>query len=424
MHYAGMHAAQFPEAAVTGAASVGKGWLAGSVTMITLFVLIAALLLSLMEGRAARMQASLAAAAESSRAKDEFLAMLGHELRNPLAAITNAVYVLQHGSPTGANWQVARDVIARQSQHLAHIVDDLLDVGGAITGKISLERQAIDLRAAVASALAALRAAGRTAERQVECQGSAAWVYADRTRIEQVVTNLVANAVQHTMPGGRIELRLAAPSRYEVELTVSDDGAGMDAETVARAFELFYQARQGPERRRGGLGIGLTLARRIVEMHGGTIAGASGGRDKGATFAVRLPAAAAPAAAQAGEAAPPGPARRVVIVEDSLDALVSLRMVLEQAGHFVHTAADGPSGLDAIARLRPDVALIDIGLPGLDGYRVAERLRSSGLRTYLVALTGYGLGEDKGRARESGFDAHLTKPPPVDQLLRLVAQAA
>jgi NO-binding membrane sensor protein with MHYT domain/CheY-like chemotaxis protein len=423
MHYAGMIAAQFPANAAGGTSLVNKAWLAGSVTMITLFVLIAALLLSLMEARAARMQASLAEAEESSRAKDEFLAMLGHELRNPLASISNAVHLLGAGAQ-GADWRFAQDVISRQSAHLARIVDDLLDVRRAIAGKMALERKPLDLHLAVDEALSALQAAGRTAGRRVEYHGSSVWVNADRTRIEQVLSNLVSNAAQHTAPGGRIALSVEA-SDGEVVLSVVDDGAGMEAETAARAFELFFQAHQDPDRRKGGLGIGLTLARRIVEMHGGAISAASEGRGKGSSFTVRLPAIPMPYSAGVALAEARAPrARHIVIVEDSQDARLSLQKVLEKEGHTVHTASDGQSGLETIVALRPDVALVDIGLPGLDGYRLAKRLRSLGLRTYLVALTGYGLRDDKEQARAAGFDAHLTKPPAMGSLLKLVAEAS
>ena len=427
MHYVGMLAAQFPiGAASTGSAVVDKGWLAGSVTMMTLFVLFATLLLSYLESRsaarAARMQASLAEAEETSRAKDEFLAMLGHELRNPLASISNAVHLLGRAPAHGAEWHFAQDVIARQATHLSHIVADLLDVGRAVSGKLSLEREPLDLRVAVEQALESLRTAGKTADRRVECEAASVWVQADRTRIEQVVSNLVSNAVQHTRPRGRIAVRVATQGD-EAVVTVSDDGAGMSAETMAHAFDLFYQGQQDPDRKRGGLGMGLTLVRRIVEMHGGSIDGASEGPGRGSTFTLRLPAIAAPRTAHRGEAhgAPRG--RQVVIVEDSSDTLISLQKVLEHEGHTVHTAADGPSGLAVILRQRPDVALVDIGLPGLDGYRLAERLRFAGLRTYLVALTGYGLPVDKKRARDAGFDAHLTKPAPMEDILRLISEA-
>ncbi|HZF28378.1 MAG TPA: MHYT domain-containing protein [Gammaproteobacteria bacterium] len=429
MHYAAMIAAEFPAQAASPASIVDKGWLVGSVTTITLFVLVETLLLSLIEAqgaaRAASIQASLAEVAETNRAKDEFLAMLGHELRNPLASISNAVHLLQHAASDDTHRQFAQEVIARQSLHLTRMVDDLLDVGRAITGKMSLHAQPLETLATVTEALRTLGAAGTTAGRRVELEGATAWVNADRTRIEQVVNNLVGNAVQHTVTGGRIAVRVKALADA-VELTVSDDGAGMDAETAARAFELFFQAQQGPERKRGGLGIGLTLARRIVELHGGTIEVASDGPGRGATFTLRLPTIAPPplTAAPAQRDAAIRCARRVVIVEDSEDTRVSLQKLLEHEGHTVHTAPDGPSGFDAIAQLRPDVALIDIGLPGIDGYRLAEQLRSTGLRTYLIALTGYGLAEDRSRAHDSGFDAHLTKPPPMERLLALVAAAS
>jgi NO-binding membrane sensor protein with MHYT domain/CheY-like chemotaxis protein len=428
MHYAGMAAAQFPAAAVSGTTLVNRGWLAGSVTTITLFVLVAALLLSLLEARAtartAKFQKSLAEVAQTSRAKDEFLAMLGHELRNPLASISNAVHLLQRSPSNHDQRQFAEDVIARQSAHLSRIVDDLLDVGRAIAGKISLQRGEVELLATVDETLRALAAAGITDGRQVKLHGTAAWVNADRTRIVQVVSNLVSNAVQHTPSAGRIDLRIDARADT-VELTISDDGAGMDAETAARAFELFFQASQGPARKRGGLGLGLTLARRIVELHGGTIDVASGGPGTGAAFTIRLPtvvplAESAPRQVQAVVSC----ARHVVIVEDSDDSRVSLQRILEQQGHIVHTAVDGRSGLEVIRKVRPDVALIDIGLPGLDGYGLAEQVRSIGLRTYMIALTGYGLAEDRKRALASGFDVHVTKPPQMDRLLALVASAA
>jgi diguanylate cyclase len=428
MHYAAMVAAQFPAGAVSPATLVDRNWLAGSVTTITLFVLVAALLLSLIEARAAArtagIQASLAEVAQTSRAKDEFLAMLGHELRNPLASISSAVHLLQHSAAGDAHRQFAQDVIARQTLHLTRIVDDLLDVGRAIAGKISLHREPIELYATVAEALRALAAAGTTTGRQVELEGAPAWVSADRARVEQVVNNLVSNAVQHTDMGGRIAVRVETLADA-VEIVVRDDGAGMDSETRARAFELFFQAQQGPERRRGGLGIGLTLVRRIVELHGGAIDVASAGLGSGATFTVRFPAIASPrASAPVQRDSAVRCARRVVIVEDSADTRASLQKILEDEGHTVHTAADGPSGLQAIANLQPDVALIDIGLPGLDGYRLAQQLRSTGLRTFLIALTGYGRAEDRSRAHDSGFDAHLTKPPPMDRLLELVAAAS
>ncbi|HVQ12872.1 MAG TPA: MHYT domain-containing protein [Vicinamibacterales bacterium] len=428
MHYAGMAAAQFPSMAVSGAALVNRGWLAGAVTTITLFVLLATLLLSLLEARAAaraaKFQESLAEVSQTSRAKDEFLAMLGHELRNPLASISNAVHLLKRSESNSAQREFAEDVIARQTSHLTRIVEDLLDVGRAIAGKISLQRDSVDVFAAVDETLRALAAAGITNGRQVALRGAAAWVNADRTRIVQVVSNLVSNAVQHTAAGGRIDVQV--DSRADtVEIIVRDDGVGMDAETATRAFELFFQAQQGPERKRGGLGLGLTLARRILELHEGTIEVSSDGPGTGATFTIRLPAVAPLAAGAAKRQIASVICRRhVVLVEDSEDSRFSLQKILEQEGHTVHTAVDGRSGFDVIARTRPDVAVIDIGLPGLDGYGLAAQVRSIGLRTYLIALTGYGLAEDRRRALAAGFDAHVTKPPQMDRLLAMVASGS
>jgi diguanylate cyclase len=429
MHYAGMVAANFPLDALShGDAVVNRAWLAGAVTVISAFVLLGALLLSLLEAQAAartaKMQAIVTEAHSTSRAKDEFLAMLGHELRNPLASIANAIFLLDRAPPGSADFALARDVITRQASHLGRMVDDLLDVGRANVGKMSLSLRPVNLDRAVQNALAALGAAGRTRGRNIEYQGAACWVQGDRTRIEQVVTNLVANAARHTGEGGRILLELFARGGY-AELAVSDDGAGMDAETVLQAFDLFFQGREhkGPSKG-GGLGIGLTLVRRIVELHGGEVAAESRGSGKGSTFRVRLPLIAAPdEAAARGSDSRTRTARAIVVVEDAADARATLKRLLENEGHAVHTESDGVNGLAAIVERAPDVAIIDIGLPGMDGYEVARRARAAGVQACLIALTGYGLEADKLRAHAAGFDRHLTKPAPVDQVLRLVSEA-
>jgi diguanylate cyclase len=429
MHYAGMAAAQFPvDAASLATAEVDKAWLAGAVTLITLFVLFAALLLSLIEAQAAArtamIQASLAQAHKSSQAKDEFLAMLGHELRNPLAAISNAIYLLNKSDPRAPTWQFAKDVIARQSTHLRTMVDDLLDVGRAINGKISLDLHALDLDHAAQSAIKSLQAAGKTAKHRVYYRGMPVWVHADKTRIEQVVTNLITNALNNTPEGGRIDVRVRRDDG-DALLTVTDTGIGLDPDTAARVFDLFFQANQDMQRSKGGLGIGLTLVQRIVDMHGGSVAVTSDGIGKGATFAIRVQAIAqAQHADTKNDAVVYAPQRRVLIVEDSQDARNSLRTILEMAGHTVMTAEDGPRGLQQLTRAKPDVALIDIGLPSMDGYELARRARSSGSRALLVALTGYGLSDDKNLARQAGFDAHMTKPAAVDSLLALIANTA
>jgi signal transduction histidine kinase len=429
MHYAGMVAADFPAAAVSQTDGlVNRAWLAGAVTIISAFVLLGTLLLSLLEthaaARTARMQAMVAEATTTSRAKDEFLAMLGHELRNPLASIANAIVLIDRAAPGSPDWKLARDVVARQAAHLGRIVDDLLDVGRAVAGKMSLSMQPLGLHRVVPQALRALAAAGKTAGRRVEFQDVACWVQADRTRIEQVVTNLVANAVQHTAAGGRIRVEVFC-AEGQAGLRVSDDGAGMDEETALRAFELFFQAQDKLRAGKGGLGIGLTLVRRIVELHGGTVSAESKGRGEGATFTVRLPLIAAPRRG-AAKGAPAGvrASRSIVVVEDVDDTRATLHRLLEGEGHSVCAAADGESGLRAILENAPDVAIVDLGLPGLDGYEVARRVRSAGVPAYLIALTGYGLPEDRQRADAAGFDVHLTKPAPVDELLKLVAEAS
>ncbi len=428
MHYAGMAAARFPaDATVDTVGFIDKQWLASGVATLSVLVLIASLLLSYLEARAAKhsaqIHASLAEEQQSSRAKDVFLAMLGHELRNPLASICNAVYLLDRIDPASPKAKSARDIIGRQAAHLSRIVDDLLDVGRAASGKMSLSMQPMELGPAVEAAVAALRTAGTLADRRVDCRCAAAWINGDRTRIEQVVTNLVRNAVQHTRAGGSIEIRVVQDERA-VKLIVTDDGEGMDAETCAQAFELFYQAEQGLDRGRGGLGIGLTLVRRIVELHGGVVGIESAGRGKGTTSTIRLPGVIAPgpAGAMGSPSAADGTKRRVVLVDDEIDGLLSLCHIVEGGGHSVRTAADGIAGVAAILEWVPDVAVVDIGLPGLDGYEIARRVRSSGCATYLVALSGYGQAEDRAKARIAGFDIHLTKPADPERLLQLLSQ--
>jgi len=426
MHYAGMNAAQFPvEATSPATASFDKAWLAGAVTTISLFVLFAALLLSLIEAQArtrtAAMQASLAQANRSSQAKDEFLAMLSHELRNPLAAIGNAVHLLDKSDPHTQPWRLAKEIIGRQSTHLNRLVEDLLDVGRAITGKIVLDLQPLDLAQSVHFAIESLRAAGKTQKHRVEFRGASLWARVDATRMEQIATNLLTNALKNTPAGGRIDISVYQEGE-EAVLKVSDTGIGLEAHDASLVFDLFYQANQDMHRSKGGLGIGLTLVRRIVELHGGTVSVKSEGLGKGATFTVRLRAIEHPRTSQLKSNDAMAARRCVLIVEDSPDARDSLRVILETAGHSVLIAEDGLQGLQQLTRARPDVAFIDIGLPNMDGYEVARRARSQGARTLLVALTGYGLAEDQSLARAAGFDAHLTKPAPIASVLALIAK--
>jgi signal transduction histidine kinase/ActR/RegA family two-component response regulator len=367
-----------------------------------------------------------AAAEDASRAKDEFLAMLGHELRNPLGAIANAVRLLEHPGIDPATALNARAIIARQVEHLARMTDDVLDAGRAVAGKIALHRRAVDLAALTGAALAALRS--RTERHRLVQQLEPAWVDADPLRLEQIVANLVVNATKYTPEGGTIRVSVRQEGA-DALLRVADDGAGMPADLLERAFELFVQGSRELDRAHGGLGIGLTLVRRLAELHGGSAQAASAGPGRGSEFTVRLPAIAAPQ--DAPRRADPGmrriPARDIVIVEDNADARETLRRLLELGGHRVRTAADGAAGLATLLAAPPEVALIDIGLPQLDGYEIARRVRQAqgaGRRPLLVALSGYGLPEDAQRSLDAGFDAHLVKPIDEQALEALLAMRA
>jgi signal transduction histidine kinase/ActR/RegA family two-component response regulator len=352
----------------------------------------------------------------ANQAKDEFLAMLSHELRNPLGAIVSAVALLDLVGLRHETADSARQVIARQARHLARLVDDLLDVARVTAGKIVLSQAPVNLAAVVRRVLSALTAA--STGRLVKADLADVFVHADETRIEQVITNLLGNAFKYTPPDGRVSV-IVRRDGDEAVLPVSDTGIGISTDLLPRVFDLFVQAGGGLERRQGGLGIGLSVARRLVELHGGRITAASPGTGFGATFTVQLSALQssellAPAAAAAERRVAP---RRVLVIEDNVDSREMLQALLSNLGHEVHQAPDGPAGLDAARKLEPDVVLIDVGLPGLDGYEVARRIRlGGGRRPILIALTGYGMPEDRERAREAGFDVHLVKPVEPERL--------
>jgi PAS domain S-box-containing protein len=351
---------------------------------------------------------------QASRTKDEFLAMLGHELRNPLSAITTAVALLDR---KGLAPERAREIIGRQARHLTELVDDLLDVARVTTGKIVLVREPIDLAGAVGHTMATLAAGGRTARHSVIVEAEPVWVHADETRLEQVITNLVLNAVKYTPEGGRVRVEVRADAGH-ARLVVEDDGQGIAEDVLPRIFDLFVQGEQPPDRAQGGLGIGLTLVRRLAELHGGTVHAASAGPGRGSTFTVRLPRISPPALAPAPRPdRAPGTARRVLVVEDNADGREMLVRTLALAGHEVHVADDGPTGVAAALRVQPEVALIDLGLPGFDGYEVARRIRATGAKPVrLIAVTGYGREADQRRASEAGFDGYLIKPVDPERL--------
>ena len=367
-----------------------------------------------------RQEAARAEAEAANRTKDEFLAMLGHELRNPLGAISSAAHVLSRTAGGNTAMSRASDIIGRQVQHLARIVDDLLDVSRVVAGKIALHPQAIEL-AELARRVATLHGGPAGARHVIHVQTSPVWVSADPTRLEQILTNLLANAVKYTPPGGEISVTVRRDGERAV-LSVRDTGVGIRAELLPRVFDLFVQADRSLERTAGGLGIGLTLVRQLVQLHGGTVEAASAGPGRGSTFTVWLPIVHAPPGPR--DAARPvlaGPSRRILIIEDNDDAREMLRNLLHLFGHEVHEACDGATGLAEARRLRPEAALIDVGLPGMDGYEVAGRIRAEVPGARLVALTGYGQPEDRERALAAGFDEHLVKPVDPEQLERMLA---
>ncbi|HVZ75646.1 MAG TPA: hybrid sensor histidine kinase/response regulator [Polyangia bacterium] len=364
------------------------------------------------------------------RQRDQFLAMLGHELRNPLGALRNATQLLQQtdGAAPKAGRSVAMpvEVIDRQVHHLTRLVDDLLDVARVTTGKIVLHTTPTDLAAISSALVEECRRAGRERglELVFEPPPAPIVVLGDRVRLEQIVNNLLMNALKYTPAGGRVVVALADEAD-EAVLTVADTGVGMSPETLRSAFEPFTQSERTLDRAQGGMGLGLSVVRTLARLHGGSVAAASLGLGQGTTFTVRLPLA----RGEALEPEPPaifarpgGDPRRLLVVEDSQDNRETLQDILQGLGHEVYVAIDGVDGVERALTLRPDLALVDIGLPLIDGFEVARRVRAAvGSSIVLVALTGYGQPEDRARAAAAGFDAHLTKPLDFEALERVLA---
>ncbi len=363
-------------------------------------------LLELTRTRVARAKAEAA-----SHAKDQFLAMLSHELRNPLGAITSAVSVLgQSSAPEHA--RRARDVIAHQAEQLMRLVGDLIDISRGALGKIELVPSEIDVAEAVKRCLETLESTGRLAHHAVAVEAEPIWIKADQARIEQIITNLLSNSLKFTPHGGAIKV-IVRRERDEAILQIADDGSGIPADLLPSVFDLFVQGNRNLDRQSGGLGVGLTLVRRLVELHSGRVEAASAGPGRGSVFTVRLPALIdAPQAGDPPFEAPAGaPRRRILVVEDNADNREMLRILLETFGHEIHEAADGVTGVEMAIELEPDTVLIDIGLPGIDGYEVAQQIRAKLRgRLRLIALSGYGQEKDRQRAFEAGFDDHLLKP--------------
>jgi signal transduction histidine kinase/DNA-binding response OmpR family regulator len=353
--------------------------------------------------------------------KEQFVAMLAHELRNPLGAISSAVGVLDlvGGDPADR----AREIIKRQLQHLSRLVEDLVDTTRVTTGKISLTRASVNLAENAARCLKTFEVAGSSDRYVISAESEDTWIYADSARVDQILANLIGNALKYTPVGGGITVRVGPDVDHGV-FEITDTGVGMSPEVLGHAFDLFYQDERTPDRPGGGLGIGLTLVRQLVELHGGSVEAASDGEGRGSRFTVRFPLAAPGAEAEADDhlGGTEVGHSRILLVEDNEDARQMLQMLLTLGGHQVYAAHDGVSGLEMAAATSPDIAVIDLGLPGMDGYEVARRLRAGrGKDVGLIALSGYGQPEDRRKALAAGFDTHVVKPVDPTHLSVVIA---
>jgi signal transduction histidine kinase len=379
-----------------------------------------------LQEEAARDRNRAADLAEADRRKDEFLALLGHELRNPLAPVRNALQILRLRGDDPATREWARGLMERQVGLLTRLVDDLLEVSRITRGKIKLERVQLDLAAVVRDTVQdnrpALEAAGLRV--QPEVPGEPVWVVGDPARLAQVLGNLLHNAGKFTEAGGEVTVRLTTAAG-RAEVAVRDTGIGIEPDMLGRIFEAFAQADAGLSRSRGGLGLGLALVKRLVERHGGGVRASSAGRGRGTEIAFWLPlapAATPSAAPPAGQPTGEGMKRTVLIIEDNADAAESLRLLLELRGHQVTLAHSGPAGVEAARVQQPEVVLCDLALPGMDGFAVARALRDDPRTAHarLIAVSGYGHDEDQQRGREAGFDLHVLKPVDPGELEQLL----
>ena len=357
--------------------------------------------------------------------RDRFLAILGHELRNPLGAILLAAQMKDEDGKLDGDHAA---MIERQSKHLTRLVNDLLDLSRVVSGKIVLKQQTLDLANVVRQALETLQnsAAKQNVALEVRFADGPLPVYVDPVRADQIVSNVLSNAIKYTPDGGHVIVTLAREGD-EATVRVKDDGVGIDPKRIHTIFELFAQAENAIGRAQGGMGIGLALVRNLLQLHGGSIAASSDGDGHGSEFVVRFPLAQAkPETAESRAARRPandGQARRIVIVEDNDDVRELLRLKLKRLGHAVDAVGDGHAGVVAIVDGKPDLALVDIGLPGIDGYQVAERVRETlGTNVVLVAVSGFGQPEDKRKALDAGFDEHITKPADVQDIENLLAR--
>jgi CheY-like chemotaxis protein len=352
--------------------------------------------------------------------------MLAHELRNPLTPIRNAVEIMGKIDVADARLNWVREIIDQQVTHLAHLVDDLLDVSRIVRGKIRLRREVVDLTIAIRAAVDAVQTAveRKALSLALQLPVTPLTLDADPVRLTQILVNLLDNAAKFTPEGGHIDLTARSVGQ-EVEIRVQDDGCGIDAALLPHVFDLFQQGEEGLDRASGGLGIGLTLVQRLAALHGGSVEAASAGAGRGTTFTLRLPAASATARTLSPAEGAPAPAthKRVLVVDDDASVADSTALWLAMEGYEIRVARSGPAAIAEAVAFQPDVVLLDIGLAGMDGYEVARRLRAlpRGNAMFLVAITGYGDQEAVARSRAAGFDHHLVKPFDPRRLLTLLA---
>lgn len=356
---------------------------------------------------------------------NEFLAMLAHELRNPLAPIRSAAELLAYVDSNPMSLPHARAIIQRQLAQLVRLVDDLLDVSRISRGTLELKRAPLDLRSAIASAVESVRPLidGSRHQLRVQMPGTALPLDGDQARLTQALANLLTNAAQYTNPGGHIDVGVDANGR-EARIHIADDGIGIDPEFLPRAFEMFTQGEQRSGEPRRGLGIGLAVARRLIELHGGTITAASPGRNRGSEFIVTLPLSGTrPKARRPSGNGAQLPRRRILVADDNADAASAMAEILGVIGHDVRTAVDGLEAIEVAERFRPDLILLDIGMPRVDGYEACRRIRQRawGRHVPIYAVTGWGQPSDRRRTREAGFTAHLVKPVSIDAIKALIA---
>jgi signal transduction histidine kinase len=369
---------------------------------------------------------------EAAKRKDEFLAMLSHELRNPLAPIRNAAEVMRRIAPADPNITWARDVVERQVTHLAQLVDDLLDVSRITQGKITLKKEPVELARVIQHSVETARSLLDAKRHHLSLNLPAApiWVHGDFARLAQVVGNLLNNSAKYTAEGGRIELAASA-DRGEAIVTVRDNGIGIDGALLPHVFELFTQGERSLDRSQGGLGVGLTVVQRLVELHQGRVEVHSDGLGKGAAFRVSLPCISEVSPAETEQesfrgARLPSLGKRVLVVDDNIDAAESIAVYLRLEGHEVRTVSDAPQAIAIAQVFAPHIAVLDIGLPGMNGYELAMRLRQKGAAApqLLIALTGYGQREDHARSEEAGFHYHFVKPADPRSIQAAIAEGA